>query len=79
MAHDATMRLSALLLVTIVTTVTTLSAADPILVVAGPRAVLDLAGTWEGVGTTLALPWPAPEAGWKPSAVPPNARRPVDR
>ncbi len=36
----------------------------------GPRAMLDLAGTWEGVETGLALPWPAPEAGWKPLKVP---------
>lgn len=51
-------------------TLSTVAAADPALVVAGSRTVLDLAGTWEGVGTTIALPWPAPEAGWKPLVVP---------
>jgi beta-galactosidase len=36
----------------------------------GPRAMLDLAGTWEAVGTTVDLPWPAPAAGWVPQGVP---------
>ena len=61
------MHLTTMLLTTMLTTA---AAAEPVLAVDGPRAALDLAGTWEGVGTTLALPWPAPEAGWTPIAVP---------
>ena len=46
-------------------------AADaPVFVPDGERAELDLAGTWEGVSTTVALPWPPPEAGWQPLPVP---------
>lgn len=44
--------------------------ADSAPVIDGPRAMLDLAGTWEGVNTTLDLPWPMPATGWKPLTVP---------
>ncbi len=40
------------------------------LVADGARTALDLAGTWEAVGTTVGLPWPAPASGWKPITVP---------
>ena len=52
--------LCVLLLATVIAIV---AAAEPVLVVDGPRTVMDLAGTWEGVSTQLALSWPAPEAG----------------